>query len=135
VERAVTLTNGGAPALALRAQQLLHDPEVPDRIGRGRALSDLAEAASKDPYLTRARLTAAALERDSERYDDAAQDLDKAEKALREQKAPPSARMLVARARLLDARGNSAGARARAEEALRAVPGRCDTLQLLLDLS
>ena len=135
VDRAVTLSANGAPALALRAQQLLHDPEVPDRIARARALADLGEAARKDPLLVRARLTAAALERDSERYDDAAQDLDRAEAILREQKAPPSARMLVARARLLDARGNSAGARARAEEALRAVPGRCDTLQLLLDLS
>src|SRR5438874_657710 len=135
VDRAVTLSANGAPALALRAQQLLHDPEVPDRIARARALADLGEAARKDPLLVRARLTAAALERDSERYDDAARDLDRAEAVLREQKAPPSARMLVARARLLDARGNSAGARARAEEALRAVPGRCDTLQLLLDLS
>jgi hypothetical protein len=135
VERAVTLSGGGAPALALRAQQLLHDPEIPDRIGRARALADLGEAARKDPLLVRARLTAAALERDSERYDDAGQDLDRAEGALRDEKTRPSARLLVARARLLDARGNSAGARARAEEALRAVPGRCDTLQLLLDLS
>ncbi|HYY53420.1 MAG TPA: hypothetical protein VE755_11135, partial [Myxococcales bacterium] len=135
VDRAVTLSANGAPALALRAQQFLHDPEVPDRIGRARALADLGEAARKDPLLLRARLTAAALERDSERYDDAAQDLDRAEAVLREEKAAPSARMLVARARLLDARGNSAGARARAQEALQAVPGRCDTLQLLLDLS
>jgi hypothetical protein len=135
VDRAVTLSASGAPALALRAQQLLHDPDVPDRIARARALVDLGEAARKDPLLLRARLTAAALERDSERYDDAAQDLDRAEAVLREQKAAPSARMLVARARLLEARGNSAGARARAEEALQAVPGRCDTLQLLLDLS
>jgi tetratricopeptide (TPR) repeat protein len=135
VDRAVTLSASGAPALALRAQQLLHDPEVPDRIGRARALADLGEAAGKDPSLIRIRLTAAALERDSERYDDAAQDLDRAEGALHDEKLPPSARLLVGRARLLDARGNSAGARARAEEALRLVPGRCDTLQLLLDLS
>src|SRR5205807_1288140 len=83
----------------------------------------------------RARLTAAAVERDAERFDDAQQELDRAEAVLREEKAPPSPRLLAARARLLDARGNSAGARARAEEALRAAPGRCDTLQLLLDLS
>ena len=135
VDRAVLLSAGGAPALALRAQQLLHDPEVPDRIGRARALSDLTEAARKDPLLIRARLTAAALERDSERFDDATQDLDKAEAALREERAPIPARVLVARARLLDARGNAAGARARAEEALRSAPGRCETLQLLADLS
>src|SRR6266478_5366723 len=135
VDRAVLLSAGGAPALALRAQQLLHDPEVPDRIGRARALSDLTEAVRKDPLLIRARLTAAALERDSERFDDATQDLDKAEAVLREEQAPFPARVLVARARLLDARGNAAGARARAEEALRAAPGRCDTLQLLVDLS
>jgi len=135
VDRAMLLSAGGAPALALRAQQLLHDPEVPDRIGRARALSDLTEAVRKDPLLIRARLTAAALERDSERFDDATQDLDKAEAVLREEQAPFPARVLVARARLLDARGNAAGARARAEEALRAAPGRCDTLQLLVDLS
>src|SRR6185295_15746960 len=135
VDRAVLLSSSGAAALALRAQQLLHDPEVPDRIGRARALSDLSEAARKDPLLLRARLTAAALERDSERYDDAAQDLDRADAALREQKIPPPARLWVARARLLDARGNSAAARELADEALKAAPGRCDTLQLLLDLS
>jgi len=135
VDRTITLSAGGAPALALRAQQLLHDPGVPDRIARGRALADLGEAARKDPLLIRARLTAAAMERDSERYDDAVQDLDKAEAALQEDKAPASSRLLVARARLLDARGNAAGARARAEEALKLAPGRCDTLQLLLDLS
>ena len=135
VDRSVLLSSSGAPSLALRAQQLLHDPEVPDRIGRARALADLVESARKDPLLLRARLTAAALERDSERFDDAQQDLDRAEAALREEKAPPSPRVLAARARLLDARGNSAGARARAKEALQAAPGRCDTLQLLLDLS
>src|SRR3989449_3415189 len=135
VDRSVLLSSSGAPSLALRAQQLLHDPEVPDRIGRARALADLVEAARKDPLLLRARLTAAALERDSERFDDAQQELDRAEAALREEKAPPSPRVLAARARLLDARGNSAGARVRAKEALQAAPGRCDTLQLLLDLS
>lgn len=134
-ERAVLLSGSGAPALALRAQLMLHDPEIPDRIGRARALADLSEAARKDPLLIRARLTAAALERDSERFDDAAQDIDKAEAALQEEKAPLPARVLASRSRLLEARGNTAGARARAEEALRAAPGRCDTLQLLLDLS
>jgi hypothetical protein len=135
VERAVILSASGAPSLALRAQQLLHDAEVPDRIGRAHALADLVEAARKDPLLVRARLTAAALERDSERFDDAQQELERAEAALGEEKETPSARVLAARARLLDARGNSAAARARAQEALRAAPGRCDTLQLLLDLS
>src|SRR5205807_1482212 len=48
IDKLVTLTNSGAPALTQRAQQLLHDPEVPDRIGRGRALADLQEAARKD---------------------------------------------------------------------------------------
>ncbi|MGZ6125169.1 MAG: hypothetical protein ACXWLR_09425, partial [Myxococcales bacterium] len=43
VERAVLLSGSGAPALALRSQLLLHDPEVPDRIGRARALAELAE--------------------------------------------------------------------------------------------
>src|SRR5258708_9077331 len=135
VSQAVALSGNGAPALTLRAQQLLHDPEVPDRIGRARALADLAEVSRKDPSLLRARLTAAALERASERYDDAAQDLDKAESLLREEKRPLPPRLLVARARLLDARGNQAGARQKAAEALAAAPGRCDTLQLLAELS
>src|SRR5207253_1081635 len=89
VDRSVLLSSSGAPSLALRAQQLLHDPEVPDRIGRARALADLVESVRKDPLLLRARLTAAALERDSEHFDDAQQDLDRAEAALREEKAPP----------------------------------------------
>ncbi|HET7786318.1 MAG TPA: DUF3857 domain-containing protein [Myxococcales bacterium] len=135
VDRTVLLSGSGAPALMLRAQQLLHDPEVPDRIGRARALADLQDSARKDPLLVRARLTAAALERDSERFDDASQDLDKAEAVLREQKAPPSPRVLLARARLLEARGNVASARARALEALQAIPGRCDSLQVLFGLS
>ena len=135
VDKAVQLTNSGAPALALRAQQLLHDPEVPDRIGRARALADLQDAVRKDAYMLRARLTGAALERDSERYDDAASDLDKADALLKEEKQPLPARLLAARARLLDARGNGAGARAKAKAALELVPGRCDTLQLLSDLA
>jgi len=61
VDRSVLLSSSGAPSLALRAQQLLHDPEVPDRIGRARALADLVESARKDPLLLRARLTAAAI--------------------------------------------------------------------------
>ena len=135
VEKTVTLTASGAASLALRSQQLLHDPEVPDRIARGRALSDLLDAVRKNPRFLRARLTAAALERDSERYDDAAQDLDKAETVLREEKMPAPPRLLAARARLLDARGNPAGARLKAQAALEAGPGRCDTLQLLADLA
>ena len=138
VEKAVALSASGAPALALRAQQLLHDPDVPDRIGRARALADLSEAARRDPALVRARLTAAALERDAERFDDAALDLDRAEASLREElgpDAPLPPRMLTARARLLDARGNTAGARAAMEAALKTAPGRCDSLQLLYELS
>ncbi|HEX9577274.1 MAG TPA: hypothetical protein VF993_05940, partial [Myxococcales bacterium] len=138
VERAVALSASGAPALALRAQQILHDPEVPDRIARGRALSDLTDAATRDPLLVRARLTAAALERDSERFDDATQDLDRAESALREflgPTAPLPPRLLAARARLLDARGNSAKARSLADAALAQAPGRCDLLQLAFELA
>ena len=135
VDRAILTTNRGAPAMVLRSQQLLHDPEIPERIARGRALSDLNDAVRKDAHLLRARLTAAALERDSERFDDAAQDLDKAEALLRDEKTSFPPRLLAARARLLDARGNSAGARTKAEAALKASPGRCDTLQLLVDLA
>ena len=91
VDRSLLLSASGAPSLALRAQQLLHDPEVPDRIGRARALADLVEAARKDPLLLRARLTAAALERDSERFDDAQQELDRAEAVLRRRRRPHEA--------------------------------------------
>lgn len=156
-ERAVVLSGGGAPALALRAQQLLHDPEIPDRIGKARALADLAEVVARDPLFVRARLTAAALERDAERFDDAAAELDKAEAALTAQGtitsspsapgstaqvagAPPSAdpvtlpaRLLLARARLLEARGNVAAARALAERAR--VEDRCDAVALLFEFS
>ena len=161
-ERAVVLSGGGAPALALRAQQLLHDPELPDRIGKARALADLADAVARDPRCVRARLTAAALERDAERFDDAAAELDKAEAALTARvatfadsapaagtkaaaAAPGSsqpadtasaslpARLLLARARLLDARGNVAGAKALAERARG--KDRCDAVALLYDFA
>jgi tetratricopeptide (TPR) repeat protein len=135
VDAAVQFSSSGAPALALRAYQLLHDSDVPDRIGRGRGLSDLSEAARKDGQMVRARLGAAALLRESERYDDAAAGLDKAEASLREAGLAPTARLLMARARLFDTRGNPAGAKTRALEALKVAPGRCDTLQLLYELS
>lgn len=177
VERAVALSDNGAPTLALRAQATLRDTEVPDRLGRARALRDLTDATQKNPQLLRARLTAAALQRDSERFDDAAQELDLAERAFlrigvqtiaetsaraaapataeagpaqatrepaaatREPAAPappvpPSLppRLLLARARLFEARGNTALARARAQAALALEAGRCDALQLLADL-
>jgi tetratricopeptide (TPR) repeat protein len=138
VARFVASTASGAPALLVRAQEALRDPEVPERLGRSQALSDLAEATRRDPLLLRARLTAAALQRDSERYDDAARELDQAEAALRTgapkgatpvsaaAPAPLPARLLLARARLFDAQGNPAAARQRAETALRQDPGRCD---------
>ena len=131
--RAVALSSSGAPALALRAQQTLHDPEVPERIGRARALADLTEALARDPKLLRARLSVAAIDRDSERFDDAAAELDKADaEAARDPAAVPPARLLLSRARLLESRGNLAAARARAEKA---GPGRCDAIQLLFDLA
>jgi hypothetical protein len=135
VDAAVRYSSAGAPALALRAQQLLRDPDMPDRIGRGRALADLSEAARKDAQLVRARLGAAALLRDSERFDDAASGLEKAEATLRDAKLEPTARVLLARAKLFDSRGNPSGARAKALEALAAAPGRCETLELLFDLA
>ncbi len=138
-ERAVSVSGGGAPALALRAQQLLHDPELPDRIGKARALADLAEVVARDPRFVRARLTAAALERDAERFDDAAAELDQAEASLTApatvsaaHPAPP-ARFLLARARLLEARGNVASAKALAESAR--ASDRCDALTLLYELA
>jgi len=157
VDRAVALTASGAPALLLRAQEVLRDPEVPDRLGRSRALVDLSQAARKDPLLLRARLTAAALQRDAERYDDAAQELQQAEAALRHlhdaparpagikpaaavsARPPPAAalpaRLQLARARLLDAQGNSSAARAGVDSALRADPDRCEARSLRYELA
>ena len=177
VDRAVALTASGAAALLLRAQEVLRDPEVPERLGRSRALVDLSLAARKDPLLLRARITAAALQRDAERYDDAAQELQQAEAALRHlrdrfggfgdtirnsagredrrgelrmvspnpagaavaARPPPAvalpARLQLARARLLDAQGNSSAARAGVEAALRADPGRCDARTLRYELA
>jgi cellulose synthase operon protein C len=157
VDRAVALSASGAPALLLRAQEVLHDPEVPERLGRSRALVDLSQAARKDPLLLRARLTAAALQRDAERYDDAAQELQQAEAALRHLREPPAApgsvtaaaavaarpppaaalpaRLQLARARLLDAQGNAAAARAGVDAALRVDPGRCDARTLRYELA
>ena len=157
VARAVAVSASGAPALFLRAQEVLRDPEVPDRLGRSRALVDLAQAARKDPLLLRARLTSAALQRDADRYDDAAQELQQAEAALRHLRDPARpagatpaaltvaartpaadalpARLQLARARLLDAQGNASAARAGVEAALRSDPGRCDARSLRYELA
>jgi len=145
-ERAVQVCFSGAPTLALRAQGLLHDPELPDRLGRAKALTDATAAVQREPGLLRVRLTAAALDRDQERYDDAGQELERAEsflRALSAQTGKPAApgqalfalpaRLLLARARLLDAQGNTAAARAQVALALQASPTRCDARQLLFD--
>src|SRR5438270_726495 len=125
VDRSLLLSASGAPSLALRAQQLLHDPEVPDRIGRARALADLVEAARKDPLLLRARLTAAALERDSERFDDAQQELDRAVAALRAASAlvPRSPEPLRRLGGALELLGDSKAAADARRAALRLAPG------------
>ena len=141
VARFVATTASGAPALLVRAQEALRDPEVPERLGRTQALADLAEATRRNPLLLRGRLTAAALQRDSERYDDAARELDQAEAALRRGvpagAAPPPLppRLLLSRARLLDARGNPTAARHRAEIALEQDPGRCDARSFLYQMA
>jgi len=141
VARLVATTSSGAVALLVRAQEALRDPEVPDRLGRTQALADLAEATRRDPFLLRGRLTAAALQRDSERYDDAARELDQAEAALRGKNAagtpatPLPPRLSLSRARLLDAQGNPAAARTRVEAALQQDPGRCDARVLLYQLA
>ena len=157
VDRALASSAGGAPALLLRAQEVLRDSEIPDRLGRSRALADLSQATRKDPLLVRARLTAAALHREAERYDDAAQELQQAEAAVRHIGGSPAAparvapaalaapirggsadlpaRLQLARARLLDAQGNASAARARVDAALRADPGRCDARSLRYELA
>jgi len=138
VARFVATSASGAVALFVRAQEALRDPEVPDRLARTQALADLAEATRRDPLLLRARLTAAALQRDSERYDDAARELDQAEAALRRGNAaatPLPPRLWLSRGRLLDAQGNPAAARSRVEAALQQNPGRCDARLLLYQLA
>lgn len=132
VDRLVTLSAQSAAALTLRAALVLRDPEVPDRLGRARALADLRKATASDPLLLRARLTASALQRDSERHDDAVAALDEAEAAAPK---PPPARLLLARARMSEVQGNLADGRRLAAQALAQDPGRCDARQLLFDLA
>ena len=139
-EQAVALSGGGAPALLLRAGATLRDPEVPDRIGRARALADLQGALARVPGLLRARLTAAAQQRDSERTDDAAAELAKAEEMatlLAGPGRPLPPRLLLARSRLLDAQGNSLGAREAARAAAAQDDGgpRCDATAALLEFA
>jgi len=155
VTRAVALSASGAPPLLLRAQDVLRDPEIPDRLGRSRALVDLAQATRKDPLLLRAHVTAAALQRDAERFDEAQQELQQAEAALRHANdargekvasAVPAStsragaialppRLLLARARLVNAQGNPSAARAVVASALHADPGRCDARTLAYELA
>jgi tetratricopeptide (TPR) repeat protein len=138
--QAVILSGRGPVALTLRAAITLRDAEIPDRIGRARALADLRDALSQRPSLLRARLTAAAQQRDSDRIDDAVQDLAAAEQTARDSAgaaAPLPPRLLMARSRLLDAQGNLAAARAAAQAAAEQDPGRlrCDAGAALYDFS
>ena len=141
LERLLALTGGSAPALVLHAQALLRDAEVPDRVARARALGELTAAADKAPQTLRARLSAASLQRDAERFDDAALLLDRAEATAaalwgepgKPAELPP--RLILSRARLLDSRGNATAARNKVEAALAADAGRCDARQMLYDLA
>ncbi len=138
IERLIALTGSGAPALTLRVAQVLGDADVPERIGHAQALSDLSAALEKDPRMLRAALTQGALQRDAERMDEAAAALSRAERSARamlEQDAPLPARLLVARARLLEMQGNTALARTRAQAARQRDGGRCDALGLSQELS
>jgi hypothetical protein len=138
----VATSGGGAPALALRALSTLRDPELPERIGRARAQADLRAALAKAPGALRLRLLAAGLDRDADRPDDAADELDRAEARLGAPPdarlgagpdAPRPARLLVAQARLLAGRGNTPRARMLLEQALRS-GDRCDALAPLFEL-
>jgi len=138
IDRLIAATNGGAPALLLRVVQVLSDGDVPERIGRAHALADLTSALEKDPRMLRAALTLAAMQRDAERTDEAAAVLARAERsarALAGNGAPLPPRLLLARARLLDAQGNTALARAAADSARSIDGGRCDALGLAQELS
>ncbi|MBS2022507.1 MAG: hypothetical protein JST92_08865, partial [Deltaproteobacteria bacterium] len=132
IDRLVSLTSNGAAALALRASFALRDLELPDRLGRAAALADLRKATTIDPLLLRARLTAAALERDSERPDDAEAELKAAEQAIGP--ALP-VRLLLARARLMEQQGNVAGQKQLATQAFALEPRRCDVRQMLFDIA
>ncbi len=139
VERLIVLTGGSAPALTLRVAQVLTDGDVPERIGHALALADLTAAIEKDPRALRAALTLAAMQRDAERTDEASSILARAESTARAlapaNDAPLPPRLLIARARLLDAQGNSALARGLAEAARVLDGGRCDGLGMAQELS
>ena len=140
VGQAVVLSGRGPVALALRAAITLRDAEIPDRIARARALADLRDALSQRPSLLRARLTSAAQQRDSDRIDDAVQDLAAAEETARAAAGPAAPlppRLLMARSRLLDAQGSLAAARAAAQAAAGQDPARlrCDAGAALYDFS
>jgi tetratricopeptide (TPR) repeat protein len=144
-------TGGGSTALLLHAIAVQRDSEVPDRLGRSRALADLGEAVRRDPLLLRARTAAAAVQRESERYDQAGQELDRAEQALREpgpagggpaaapaDPPPLPDKLVLARARLADAQGNGAKALGLVRGLLARLEARgsdrCDARQFAFEL-
>lgn len=129
VERLVAAAGASAPALMERQALVRSDAETPDRIARSRALADLSLALGKDPALLRARLAAASLQRESERYAEAGQELDRAALGLPE----VPVQVLLARARLVEAQGNAARSLSLAREAL-AREERCDARMLVFEL-
>jgi cellulose synthase operon protein C len=130
VERLIAATGASAAALMERQSLVRGDNEVPERIGRSRALADLALAVGKDPGLLRARLATASLQRDSERYAEAGQELDRAVAG----HAEVPVQIVLSRARLVEAQGNAARALALAREAL-AREERCDARMLVFELT
>jgi hypothetical protein len=130
VEQLVAATGASAAALMERQALIRSDAAVPERIGRSRALADLALALGKDPTLLRARIATASLHRESERYAEAGQELDRAEAG----RGEVPVQILLARARLVEAQGNSARALTLARQAL-AREERCDARTLVFELT
>jgi tetratricopeptide (TPR) repeat protein len=138
IDRLVVLTGKSAPALAMRVVQVLTDGDIPERIGHALAIADLSAAVEKDPRMLRASLTLAAMQRDAERTEEAANILTRTEtkaRAMLGNGDPLPSRLVMARARLLEAQGNLAVARTLAEMVRVRDAGRCDGLGMAQELS
>ena len=121
-----------SPALAsLRADLALLDRAVPSRVARGRATRELEAVLQGDPADVHARLASAQLALDDGRLPEALEMTRQARAAL----SPPGGPVLALEARVALQLGLDAAADTLAQEAVAALPGQCEALELRYDLT
>lgn len=121
----------GALVAALRAELLLGDETLPQKVARGRATRDLEAVLTSDPHHIAARLITATLALDDGRHLDALELVKRA----RVSQAPPGAQTLALEARAQMLLGLDALAITTATAIDAALPGHCEALSMRYDVA